>query len=107
MLTVPYQTNIPLLPLHPSKTRPVKFQSSLTGKKLQGPQITYYTAVWYLLTPIKSTPISPLKAARSRTEESTWAGQTPLGPRLSEDWQMRIYVIDCINIPAKKAMRKT
>lgn len=40
-------------------------------------------------TPIKSTPISPLKAARSRTEESTWAGQTPrrrpLGPRLSED----------------------
>jgi len=27
--------------------------------------------------PIKSTPRSPLKAARSRTEESTWAGQTP------------------------------
>ena len=40
--------------------------------------------------PIKSTPRLLFKAARSRTEESTWAGQTPrrrpLGPRLSEDW---------------------
>lgn len=51
------------------------------------------------------------KAARSRTEESTWAGQTPrrrpLGPRFSEDWQMRIYVIARINIPAKKETGKT
>ena len=66
------------------------FNPKTAGKKLQGPQTTCYTAVWYLLTPIKSIPRSPLKAARSRTEESTWAGQTPrrrpLGPRLSEDW---------------------
>ena len=41
----------------------------------------------YSPPPIKSTPTSLLKAARSRTEESTWAGQTPrrrpLGPGLS------------------------
>ena len=108
---VPYRTNILLLPPYPSKTRPVKFQSKTAGKKLQGPQTTYYTAVWYLLTPIKSTPTSPLKAARSRTEESTWAGQTlrrrPMGPRLSEDWQMRIYAIARINIPTKKETGKT
>ncbi len=63
-----------------------------------------------LLTPIKSTPISPLKAARSRTEESIWAGQTPRrrppGPRFSEDWQLRIYVITRINIPAEKKRGK-
>ena len=87
------------------------FNPKTAGKKLQGPQTTCYTAIWYLLTPIKSTPISPLKAARSRTEESTWAGQTPrrrpLGPRLSEDWQMRIYVNYRINIPSEKEVRKT
>ena len=61
--------------------------------------------------PIKSSPRSPLKAARSRTEESTWAGQTlrrrPLGPRLSEDRQMRIHVVTRINIPPEKETGKT
>ena len=33
MLTVPYQTNISLFPLHPSKTRPVKFQSKNRREK--------------------------------------------------------------------------
>ena len=85
---VPYRTNISLLPPHSSKTRPVKFQSK--NRREKAARATNNLLHSHLVSappPIKSTPESPFKAARSRTEESTWVGQTPRrrppGPGLS------------------------